>query len=633
MKTIDRFCDRFADKLIWGGISVYVIIFSYICSLKYYSFSYYDWDFASDIIVLWNSIHGKMFYYPFLEQTIFGAHLYLIILFLTPIYAIFQHPLTLLFLQSLFLGLAAYPLFLLAKSQLNKTFALVISLVYLLYPALGYINLSETHFEIYAVFFLFFALYFFEKENFKKFLFFVFLGIICKENVSLLVSMFGIYALLRKRSQKWILVPSLLGIIWFLLAIKVVIPYFAKDAKLYQEGFIFSLFYKHFGKNLFEIVKTVVSHPAATVKFAFMPKKILYLSKLFIPTGFIGFLSPAVLLIALPIFLQNLLSSAWSHTQIYYHYAALLIPFIFSSVIFGFKKILSYKIVYNYRYMLLFVFLIASITSGIYLRAPQLYFVKYLRAYQITDLVKEKEQLVKMIPEKASVISTFQFLPRLAHRHNLYSMHFVTNGFKMYTNVKYEPPQNLEYALIDFNEPLILNSLFPSQAPHNIRSFLDSKSWSVLKAIDDIVLFKKDYQMEYKLFEVVQNPRIENVVNANIDNQIMFLGYDIVKENKDKDRILHLIYYWKRIGETPNPLGFFIQFFDADKNISFVKEYAFGYRVYVPESWPKDKIIKLHRYVLIPSNVKKGIYSMKAGLYNLKNRKILPVLDGSKIKL
>ncbi len=615
--------------MIWVFIFTYVFIFGYICFLKYYSFSYYDWDFASDITVLWNSVNGRMFYYPFLEQIIFGAHLYLIILFLIPIYAIFQHPLTLLVLQSLFLGLAAYPLYLLAKSQLNKSFALVVSLAYLLYPSLGYINLFETHFEIYGIFFLFFALYFFEKEHFGKFLAFIFLAIICKENVSLVVFMFGIYALLRKRSKKWVLVPSLLGVTWFFSALKVIIPYFAKEARLYQEGFMFSIYYNHFGTSISAIIKTIIMHPIAVAKYAFSQRKILYLFQLLLPTGFLGLLSPAALLIIVPIFMQNLLSSGATHSSIHYQYVALLIPFIFYSVVHAFKKLLSYKTIIRYQVVLLVGFLLVSVGSGIYLGAPQLHLVKYLKAYQINDLVKQKERLLRMIPEEASVISTFQFLPKLANRHELYSMHLVSSGFKMYTKVKYEPPLNLEYALIDFNEPLMLAAFFPSQAPENIRSFLEDGNWGVVGAVDDIVLFKKDYPKGHKLCEAVQNPSIENIINANLDNQLMFLGYDVVKEDIVKEKILHLICYWKRTGELRNPLGFFIQF-DADKDSGFIKGNVFGYRVYPPESLPRDQIIKVHHYILLPSDMRTGSYSMRTGLFSLADGEILSVSDKAK---
>ena len=76
-----------------------------------------------------------------MEQILFGVHLNLIILLVIPVYAVFQHPLTLLFLQTIFLALPATPLYLLARLRLNHAFALMVVLVYLFFPALGFINI------------------------------------------------------------------------------------------------------------------------------------------------------------------------------------------------------------------------------------------------------------------------------------------------------------------------------------------------------------------------------------------------------------------------------------------------------------------------------------------------------------
>ncbi|MDD5436424.1 MAG: DUF2079 domain-containing protein, partial [Candidatus Omnitrophica bacterium] len=391
MNAIERFCKEQSDKLIWVLIGAYVILFSCLSALKYYSFNYYDWDLASDVAILWNSVHGRLLYYPFLQQNIFGAHLCPVIFFIIPIYAVFQHPMTVLFLQSLFLGLAAYPLYLFARSQLNKVLALGIGLAYLLYPSVGFINLFESHFEVYEIFFLFFALFYFEKENFKKFLLFLLLALTCKENVSMVVFMFGIYALVRRRPWIWVMVPSLLGLFWFFISVKMVIPYFARDAALYQEGFIFSAYYQHLGTSILEMLKTIILHPVTVLKFALTPGKVLYIFSLFIPTAFIGLASPAVLLMTLPIFMQNLLSSAFTHSQITYQYVALLIPFIFASAVFALKKFS------RHAKALLLLLILTTIAAGIRLEAPQLFFSRYLRDCRITDLARAKSQLVKRI--------------------------------------------------------------------------------------------------------------------------------------------------------------------------------------------------------------------------------------------
>ncbi|MDD5691896.1 MAG: DUF2079 domain-containing protein [Candidatus Omnitrophica bacterium] len=613
MERIDKFCQKISGHLLWASILSYILVFGYLCFLKYHSFNYLDWDLASDVIVLRNSVSGRFLYYPFLEQIIFGAHLYLIIFLILPLYALFQSPLTLLFLQSIFLGLAAWPLYLLARRRLNQTFSLAVAVAYLLYPSVGYMNLFETHFDIYEIFFLFFALYYFEKENFRRFIVFVILAISCKENASLAVAMLGIYALIRRRSKQWVLIPLLIGASWFLLSVKVIIPHFAKDAQFYQEGFIFSHYYKHLGGNLFEMAKTLILHPVSTAVFAFSPPKIIYIFQLFVPTGFLGLLSPLALLPATPVFMQNLLSSSPNHSLIYYQYTALLIPFIFFSVVCSFAKLLRYKLFIRHQGALLSCFFGFVIFSGIYLGAPQFNIIKRAHSYRLDDLSRQKEGLVRMVPQNSPVIATFQFLPKLTNRQELYSLHLIAMGYKMYTKIRYEAPKDLEYALIDFNEPLMLNAFFPPLAAGNIRAFLEAGDWRVFTAFDDTVLFRKGYGQGYRLCEEVANPKIAHPLNLILENGIIFLGYDVVDDKISDRRLLHLVYYWKKTKGGKSPQEFLIRFSGLSGNAGFVKGHVFGYRVYLRDEWRAGRIMKEHHYILLPPGTEKNNYRIDFG--------------------
>lgn len=634
MKVLEKLFKKFANKMIWVMIGVYVTVFTAICFLKYQSFGYYDWDFASDVIVLWNSVHGKLLYYPFLEQNIWGAHFYLIVLLLIPFYAIFQQPLFLLFLQSLFLGLAAFPLYLLARIKLNKTWSLCISLAYLLYPSVGFINLFETHFEIYEIFFIFFALYYFEKEKFKKYLVFIFLTLACKENAALIVFMLGIYAGLRKKSKRWILVPCLISVIWFFVAIRLVIPYFAKYAKLYAGGFMFTVYYQHLGKNIFEMAKNVLLHPIIFLNFALTPPKFLYLIQLFIPLGFLSLLSPAILFIAFPIFMQNLLSSVATHHQIYYQYVALLIPFIFYAAIISLHKLLIHKTLLRWEKVLIIVFLTIVISASIFLGSPQTSMFKFFRAYRLDVEAVNKAALVKSMPLDAAVMASFQFLPHLANRANLYSAHFLSTGFKMYTSSKYQPPEELDYFLIDFNEPLLISSFFNSNSSDNIRNFLEEKNFRVVKAFGDIVLFKRNFSAGFKIWEPGDSFDIQNTINANIDNKIRLTGYDskLEKGLADNGKILHLVYYWEQLNSLDRPIGVIIQFFDTQDNVVYSNFHYFGYRIYaVNQKLPVGKIFKEHHLILLPLQIfSKGDYVARMALF-YNDGKQLPILDKNKI--
>jgi uncharacterized membrane protein len=42
---------------------IYTLIFSYVTILRYYAFEATGWDLGITMQVLWNTIHGKPFYY------------------------------------------------------------------------------------------------------------------------------------------------------------------------------------------------------------------------------------------------------------------------------------------------------------------------------------------------------------------------------------------------------------------------------------------------------------------------------------------------------------------------------------------------------------------------------------------
>src|SRR3989338_62736 len=616
MKKTDEFCQKYADYLIWVFISAYILAFSCLSFMKYWSFKYVDWDLAGDVVVYWNSVHGKMLYYPFLDGNIFGAHIYLIAFLVMPLYALFQTPLLLLFLQSLFLGMAAYPLYLIARSKLGKSFALVIAVAYLLYPPLGFINLFETHFDTYAVFFLFFALYFFEMEKFWKFLIFALLAVSCKENIGAAVFMIGVYGLVRRRSARWTLLPMALGAAWFIISIGILIPMFAKSmkVKLNSEGYMFMELYRHFGEGIFGITKGILSEPFDAIKFAFTPGKLSYLAQIFAPLAFTPLLAPSALMMAIPLFLQNLLSSKWTFTSIHYYYTALLIPFMFFASVLGIEKISRAAKPFVKKIDLKVIFLIVTVASSFFLRAPQVRLYDLFKGNRIDEYAEQKEKLLKQIPKDASAIATFQFLPRLANRYDIYSLNWLLVRDRMRASGGYELPANLEYAMIDFNEPLMTRSAFfgPS-APGNIRSFFEAGDWRVAIAFNDIVLFRKGYNKGPRLCEAILNPKIQYPMNVDLDKEIVFLGYDIVDDNIQDSRLLHMVYYWKRIKGSSRPTIFFIQFSDANRNVKFQNQHVFGYRAYLRDEWKEGQVVKEHHYILIPSGMEKGDYGISFG--------------------
>src|SRR3989344_3060964 len=204
MAKILNFLNRNQVKLLIIAASAYFIVFSLICILKYLQFGYNGLDLAIFNQVFFNSSEGNLFQFTIHPGSYLGDHFELIILLLLPVYLVFQHPLTLLILQTLILAMAAWPIYLIARSVLAKPWPLIISLIWLANPFVQNINLFEFHILPFAIFLLLFAFYFYQQNNFKAFLLFSFLSLLVREDVALVVFMFSLLSLLDKKGCKWV---------------------------------------------------------------------------------------------------------------------------------------------------------------------------------------------------------------------------------------------------------------------------------------------------------------------------------------------------------------------------------------------------------------------------------------------
>src|SRR5208337_4600517 len=106
-----------------------------------------------------------------------------------------------------------FPLYALARDYHGRRMSLTIGAIYLLYPGLGYTNLYEFHPTCFAVFFLLCSAYYFYKEKFVLFTVCMFVSLLCQENIALIFVMWGVYASLLKRPWKWVLWPTVAGVI------------------------------------------------------------------------------------------------------------------------------------------------------------------------------------------------------------------------------------------------------------------------------------------------------------------------------------------------------------------------------------------------------------------------------------
>ncbi len=168
--------------------------------------------------ILWNNLHGR-FFETSTSGSNFATHNSPFLILLTPLYAIYPHPETLLVLRTIFLAVSAIPFFLIITNILGKDMAVFLAAGYLLYPFLVAQNFSAPHEICFLPPILLSCYYFFAIKKYGVFIIFLILFLSIKEHLSLVAVAFGLLATIQKRDWRWSIVPIGLGIAWAIFSL------------------------------------------------------------------------------------------------------------------------------------------------------------------------------------------------------------------------------------------------------------------------------------------------------------------------------------------------------------------------------------------------------------------------------
>ena len=241
----------------------------------------------------------------------------------------------LLFLQTVYLGLAAIPMYLIARHLFQQhRVAMLFTIGFMLVPPIVSQNVNQVEEPSFLLVFLLAAFYFFVTERFGWFLAFAFLACLGRENVSLAVVMFGIYALLLRRHWKWVVTPVVLGGVYFWLALFVLIPSFRPGVEWHAVRM-----FSHLGDNPKAIVLNCLTNPALVIRHMTGGDNLSYVLTLVQPVGWVlPFFSGAALL-ALPDLAINTLSNNGALKVIPWHYNVITGSFLFIGAMYSLRKL------------------------------------------------------------------------------------------------------------------------------------------------------------------------------------------------------------------------------------------------------------------------------------------------------
>lgn len=313
-----------------AAVFVYVVAFTRWTVRNHQGFGTFGFDLGIFDQGMWLLSRFKEPFVTILGLHLFGDHTSFILLPLVPLYWLFPSPTTLLVAQTVALGSAAIPLFLLARHLLRDEWpALAVAVAYLVSPAVGWMNVEQFHPDVFEVPLVLWALLCMERRRWGWFLACAVALLSVKEDAPLLTLGLGVLVLLRyDRRIGWITTGASLA--WFGIAVWWVLPHFNTVGSLDE----FRIPFGGPGGAL----RTLFTRPWKYVELATSDGRPSYVLQLLASVGFLAVLAPSVALVAALPLASNVLSTFWYQYHIEYHYTAMIVPVLAAAAVFGIAR-------------------------------------------------------------------------------------------------------------------------------------------------------------------------------------------------------------------------------------------------------------------------------------------------------
>lgn len=408
------------ETILFCLFITYTIYFTITSFLRYDNFYTGRFDLGNMVQTVWNTSQGRIFLLtnPNSTETIsrLAFHADFILVLITPFYYLWPNPKILLLLQTIIVGAGSFFIFLIAKEILkNKNLALIFSFVFLLNPSIQRANIYDFHAVTLAIFFLLGSAFFYLKKKYIYFTLFALLAALTKEEIWLITALFGIFIFLFHKKK-------LFGALVFAISVSIFIYliWYLMPQALGSQHFALS-YYSNFGDSPTEIIRTIIFSPDKIIVTILEQSRLNYINQLFLPVGFLSFISPLFLIFATPDLLINLLSNNPNLHEIYYQYTAPINPFIFISAIMAiafFKKYTKLRNVFFIIYLLA-ISILSAYLYGPLPGAKDSNLDMYARQLHERDFI---EKYLSDIPRGLKIAATNNIGSHLSERQQIYTI-------------------------------------------------------------------------------------------------------------------------------------------------------------------------------------------------------------------
>ena len=485
----------------------YALFFTVYTVSKHYAFHSYAFDLGWYNQVFYTLVHkGWPFVTLYTPLSHFSNHFEILFYLLAPIYAVFQDPVTLLVLQSLFLASSAIPLYLIAKKRLHNNFLpVIISIVFLLFPALHGLNTYDFHGLVFFIPIFFIMFYFLETDRVKLFWLFFFLALITREDTPITLLGVGLYTYFIMKKYKLGISISASAIIYFLIILSIM------TASEGSENYLNVALPESQGFT--GVLTTLITNPFFVFKqIIFNTDKLLYLFLIFIPILFLPFFAIKEMILVLPGFAIILLSNNAAFYSIGFQYSAHIIPLVFILTIAGIENIQR-----RWPQLKNTVIAITLLSAGILMNYE--YGLILSKRFPGIPKASERENIVYSffhdIPGNASVVTNARLYPHLSGRETI--------------NLLYRIDEKIEYVLADMYPPSPALDLYETVYRRHmldengvksiVFGLINSGDFGVTRYDQGFLLLKRGH-------DISNNQSTKEKINSlNFDSQIKIISY------------------------------------------------------------------------------------------------------------
>ncbi len=468
-------------KNLFNKYSIYLAIFltliyglagSIVSVIRFWQYDVFYYDFGIFDRAIWEV---SRFQKPIIDHMILGGkiifadHFSPSIFIASPFFWIFPQSETLLVIQAFMAALSGLVLFFIGRHVLkNNLYSLVLMLCYFLFTGLQNAVITDFHEVTVATFFFMLNYLFLVKKKTIGFFisFLILLGF--KETMFLVGIGIAISILfIQFKWKKIAFITFIISIIWGLLTIKLIIPYFSGGVYLYAS---------EIPTNVFQITSSFFNDP--------LKRHTLFFS--FLSFGFLPILSPAFWFLLFQDFLTRFYGPYFTRWGLGFHYSALTSSIMAVSSIFSLQWIKKFiKPVLLTIFMILILFISIFLYRFI-LRGP--FALSYNKTfYEDTKQLQFLDKAIKLIPKNATIMTQNNIAPHFTHQ----KVYLLISDMKLY-RVEYYTTKMPDYILIDNRSGQNPNDFFGVQDMKLLLSHLEKdKNYQQIDKNSGVLIFKR----------------------------------------------------------------------------------------------------------------------------------------------